>query len=152
MYNAGKNGIAPVSKVWLSLYLFSWKLQLLNGSMWRSSLSNWIRIGQEMWKIRVELNFVLQWSRNFTKPVLTKLAHAHKELFHWISWKCFLGLNADTGSQTDGRTDVFSTQGLFPSPSSWITSKMNQAEFTKIYEVDRSVLVPFTVNSLFWRK
>jgi hypothetical protein len=57
VYSAGKNGIAPLSKIWLSLHMFSWKLQLLNGSEWRFSLSNWIQIGPEMCNIRVEFHF-----------------------------------------------------------------------------------------------
>ena len=52
---ADKISFMPLGEVRISLYKFSRNPQRLNHITWRSSVSNFIGIGQEAWKVRVEI-------------------------------------------------------------------------------------------------
>jgi hypothetical protein len=50
-----KSLFTPLSKAWLSLYRFSLNRQLLN-IVWKSSIQNFIKIGQQVCKIQKEIH------------------------------------------------------------------------------------------------
>jgi len=74
----GKMSLTPLSKVWFSLHRFSANLQFHNIIILRYSIPNFTKIGHDIRKGWVEINYARKLSMTVTEPILTKFAFVRR--------------------------------------------------------------------------
>ena len=64
--NMDRISFHPLSDFWLAMYWFSQNSQLLNSKMWRTSISKFTKIDQEIWTVNSEFVYAIKQSMTIT--------------------------------------------------------------------------------------